>query len=66
MEKNSDITLTGDNGSFNVDESVFVHNHKKHRISKNLIVPEDKITGRILNAFKIRAFKDELSSLIKK
>ena len=39
-------------------------NRKRHRIG-DMIIPEDKITDKILNVFKINAFNDELEKQVK-
>jgi hypothetical protein len=66
MRKHANIPIEGENSSYNVDDRYFKHNPKRHRVSKDIIVPADKgLHQRILNLFKVRSFQNELSKLIR-
>ena len=59
------VFMTGCAGiSFNVDDSYFKHNPKRHRVSKDIVVPADKgLHQRLLNLFKVKSFRKYLSEL---
>ena len=65
MRKHANIPIEGENSSFNADDSYFKHNPKRHRVSKDIVVPADKgLHQRLLNLFKVKSFKNELSELL--
>ena len=67
MEKSANILIDGEKSSYNVDDSYFTHNLKRHRVHKDLIVPASKgMHNKLLNLFKMKAFQKELSELIRK
>ena len=61
MKKSAHIYIAGEPGYVHVNDDYFKYNPKRHKVGKDMIVPEDKITKKLLNVFKIKAFKDELS-----
>ena len=64
MKKSAHILIEGENSSFNADDSYFKYNPKRHRVSKDIIVPADKgLHQRLLNLFKVKSFRKELSEL---
>ena len=66
MEKSANIPIEGKQSSFNVDDSYFKHNPKRHRLSNDIIIPADRgLHQNILNLFKVKSFQKELSELIR-
>ena len=65
MKKNANILIEGENSSFNADDRYFKHNPKRHRVSKDIIVPADNgLHQRLVNLFKAKSFQKELSELL--
>lgn len=65
MKKSANILIEGENSSFNANDSYFKHNPKRHRVSKDIIVPADKgLHQRLINLFKVKSFRKELSELL--
>ncbi len=65
MKKSAHIYIAGEPGYAHVNDDHFKLNLKKHRVSKDIIVPADKgLHNRLLNLFTVKSFKNELSELI--
>ena len=65
MEKSAYIHIVGEQGCVHVNYDHFTHNSKRHRASKDIIIPADKgLHQRLLNLFKVKSFQKELSELL--
>ena len=64
MKKSAHIYIAGEPGYAHVNDDYFKYNPKRHRVSNDIIVPADKgLHQRLLNLFKVKSFRKELSEL---
>ena len=65
MKKSAHIYIAGEPGYVHVNDDHFKLNLKKHRVSKDIIIPADKgLHQRLINLFKVKSFRKELSELL--